>query len=445
MSANHAQANPEIILVLSKMGIYMERDRTNLDALSPSAQNTRLRKALDRGLDNCCIFQLLFAKELREMGKLESAMVQGASVRLKDDVPEMEGLLLQWLGLATAIDIQGVDFPGGSWSLSTGSLSEARAAASSVQDIDTAENESEEPEMKREGYRGNHNRRAIPIIVVRYATGLPSLGAQKNVKSLIDFARLTSMPGSLTPTQLVMFSRILESNNRRLSAAEVNKYQGGVAKHIQKETKISFISPVYCPGANVADQIEIGRRPRLSCAVCDVEQGPDVKLSFCAACSGVAYCSSNHQSADWPSHKAICRSKKAKIPTAIRRDPARPSSPIVKVLLRLDYRSESESWGPRRTKSRSALKRYMRTGSGSSSAHGGGVMRIVFSASAKPTGAQAILRWRTTAKRCLYEVCVIICSILCIHLSVQASSTFLTVPTASASSCRNKRASSGAV
>ncbi|KAJ7226905.1 hypothetical protein GGX14DRAFT_347331 [Mycena pura] len=69
-TGTHDQANAEIILALSKMGIYMERDREKLDTLSPSAQNTRLRKALDRAVDNCCIFQLLFTKEHREMRKL---------------------------------------------------------------------------------------------------------------------------------------------------------------------------------------------------------------------------------------------------------------------------------------------------------------------------------------------------------------------------------------
>lgn len=70
MSVNYARANVEIILVLSKMGIYMERDRKKLDGLSPSAQNARLRKALDRAVENCCIFQLMFSKEMREIGKL---------------------------------------------------------------------------------------------------------------------------------------------------------------------------------------------------------------------------------------------------------------------------------------------------------------------------------------------------------------------------------------
>ncbi|KAJ7025846.1 hypothetical protein C8F04DRAFT_967195 [Mycena alexandri] len=71
MPASHAQENAEIILALTKMGIYMERDRTKLDLLSASAQNSRIRKALDRAVENCCIFPLMFpGKEDREMEKL---------------------------------------------------------------------------------------------------------------------------------------------------------------------------------------------------------------------------------------------------------------------------------------------------------------------------------------------------------------------------------------
>ncbi|KAJ7763047.1 hypothetical protein B0H16DRAFT_1311317 [Mycena metata] len=81
MPASHAQENAEIILALTRMGIYMERDRTKLDLLSASAQNSRLRKALDRAVENCCIFPLMFPeKEDREMGKL-----------VVSNLPEWEG------------------------------------------------------------------------------------------------------------------------------------------------------------------------------------------------------------------------------------------------------------------------------------------------------------------------------------------------------------------
>ncbi|KAJ7690230.1 hypothetical protein B0H17DRAFT_1134493 [Mycena rosella] len=399
MSANHAQANAEIILALSKMGIYMERNRAKLSALSPAAQNTRLRKVFDRAVENCCILPLLFDKDHREAGKLvlgdlpewtgwrisrkgrlalgmdnfvrnlgthslwapfrmgrysvtESALVQGASVRLKDDILDMESLLLRWLIFITPIDLLGTDYPGGFWSLGDSSrvaASSVRTACLAVQpldvfevqlpdDIDDVNSESEEPEMKQAGYRvlkhevnnclstqkcqypshrGNDNRRAIPIIVVR-------LGSQKNVKTLIEFAHLGGFDPvntHLTPAHLVIFSRLLESNSRRLAPSEVVKYQERVPKHIAKGTKISFFSPLYCPGANLADQLEIGR---------------------------VTYCSTEHQSADWPTHKAVCRSKTPKTPIGIRANPAVLSSSIVKVLLPLEYRSQSDnSFGPK--------------------------------------------------------------------------------------------------
>lgn len=171
----------------------------------------------------------------------ESALVQGASVRLKEDIPDMEGLLLRWLVFVSAIDMVGVENRGEFWALAPTSAASAPTAYLAVQplavfevqlpeDIDDLENETREEEMKEAGYRGNNNRRAIPIVVVRYATAVPSLGSQKvrcsefrnripetdyfhqNVKSLIDFGQLTmSKPANayLTPTQLMMFSRVL--------------------------------------------------------------------------------------------------------------------------------------------------------------------------------------------------------------------------------------------
>lgn len=63
-------SNLSIILALSKMGIYMERDRKNLDLLTPEEQNVRLQNALDRAIENCCIFPLLFSKAELGDGKL---------------------------------------------------------------------------------------------------------------------------------------------------------------------------------------------------------------------------------------------------------------------------------------------------------------------------------------------------------------------------------------
>jgi hypothetical protein len=165
-------------------------------------------------------------------------------------VPDMEGLLMRWLTFVMGIDIRGDKFPRGFWELSpsaadatrnfhSASMS-ARAACPAVQpldvfevqlpaDIDTVDNQSGDTNMKEAGYRGNNNRRAIPIIVVRYATALPSLGSQKVlrlfdpetvphqvcrqiVKSLIDFRQLIGFDTTekyVMPTQLVMFSHLL--------------------------------------------------------------------------------------------------------------------------------------------------------------------------------------------------------------------------------------------
>lgn len=67
------QTNASIILALTKMGIYMERDRKNLDKLSPQDQNARLQNAFDRAVENCCIFPMLFSK--KELGKSKLILV----------------------------------------------------------------------------------------------------------------------------------------------------------------------------------------------------------------------------------------------------------------------------------------------------------------------------------------------------------------------------------
>jgi hypothetical protein len=62
--------NASIILALSKMGVYMERDRKALDKLSPEDQNIRLQNAFNRVVENCCIFPMLFSKQELGKGKL---------------------------------------------------------------------------------------------------------------------------------------------------------------------------------------------------------------------------------------------------------------------------------------------------------------------------------------------------------------------------------------
>jgi hypothetical protein len=135
---------------------------------------------------------------------------QGASVRVQDDVPEMETFLMRLLGVASTIDLSG-KYPGTYWALTnipanhnsdnqdlpTPSSRQAVIAIEPLsvvqmevsEDIDSVKNETAEADMRQAGYVGNKNRRAIPIIVVRYATSLPGMGTSK-VLTLCDAAFL---------------------------------------------------------------------------------------------------------------------------------------------------------------------------------------------------------------------------------------------------------------
>jgi hypothetical protein len=62
--------NADIIHVLTKMNIYLNRDRINLNKLSPLEQNKRIQKAFDRAVENCCILPLLFTKRELASGNL---------------------------------------------------------------------------------------------------------------------------------------------------------------------------------------------------------------------------------------------------------------------------------------------------------------------------------------------------------------------------------------
>ncbi|KAJ6485345.1 hypothetical protein C8R47DRAFT_537099 [Mycena vitilis] len=215
-------------------------------------------------------------------------------------------------------------------------------------DIDKPEDESGEPEMKSFGYVGNKNRRAVPIIVCRYATTYTGLDVPPGVQELVRYARIPAMhdpPNAyLTATQHNLLSRMLESNSRRLSKAEKKKYQASVSPALRAVTGISFVSPIYCPSTITADAIELGRRPRLACTVC-LQTESETKLFFCTGCSGSAYCSPAHQSQDWARHKPECRSTKNvdrdgvpwKSPRAVRVDTSNTRSPFAKVFLQLTY------------------------------------------------------------------------------------------------------------
>ncbi|KII94145.1 hypothetical protein PLICRDRAFT_695188 [Plicaturopsis crispa FD-325 SS-3] len=394
--------NANIILAMTKMGIYMDRGKARLESLNRAERNVVLRKAFDRGVETCCIFTLLFEKRELGMGKLvlstrpkwvdwskdrtdelsanrqllktdpfvskfrdmkpwvqllgdyslwgpfrmgrysieASHKFQGASVRLQEDMRETETLIMRWLSFLSRLDTRGSQC-GATWWASTNvpsvvnqshmhlPMPHAVRACLAIQTLDIIELELPEnidsveddaigePEMRECGYKGNKNRRAVPVIVVRYATSMPGLPTNQGVQPLIRFSAATPVdPGNayLTAAQQALFSRLLESNSRRLAESEIKKYQANVPPNIRKNTSISFFSPFYCPSLTVADELELGKRPDLVCAVCHKGQDDGVKLFYCSGCSGVTYCSAAHQSEDWTStHKTECRISKRKI------------------------------------------------------------------------------------------------------------------------------------
>jgi hypothetical protein len=131
-------------------------------------------------------------------------MIQGASVRLQHDIPTMLTLSMRLLTIVNKIDTFGQHCGGMCWALTDRPakensdnigkplplLSQAVLAMEPLDvlniqlpdDIDTEENETGEKEMFAVGYRGNENRRAVPVVVVRYATSLKGLGT-KDVSS----------------------------------------------------------------------------------------------------------------------------------------------------------------------------------------------------------------------------------------------------------------------
>jgi hypothetical protein len=123
----------------------------------------------------------------------------------------METMIMRLLSLVTRLDVFGDNHPGLYWALTKISAQRnsdnehlpipfARQAVLAIQPIDVIQidvpanfdsfqNENGEPEMKQAGYLGNVKRRAVPIVVVRYATTCPGLGTTKVIvilASLLD-------------------------------------------------------------------------------------------------------------------------------------------------------------------------------------------------------------------------------------------------------------------
>ena len=73
MPISSSIGDPEyhILLALQKMGVYMERDKSALAALSAEDQALRLQFAFDKTVETCCILPLLFNKKELKPGKLK--------------------------------------------------------------------------------------------------------------------------------------------------------------------------------------------------------------------------------------------------------------------------------------------------------------------------------------------------------------------------------------
>ncbi|TFK19415.1 hypothetical protein FA15DRAFT_674468 [Coprinopsis marcescibilis] len=94
--------------------------------------------------------------------------------------------------------------------------------------------------------------------------------------------------------------KLLHSNAKKLDPDF--KPPGMAAKYTKKQWKLSFVLPL-----GPITMAELGKLTDLSgCEVCGSTKG----TSRCSSCLSVLYCGTKCQSADWPRHKATCRSLK---------------------------------------------------------------------------------------------------------------------------------------
>lgn len=107
-----SKINADIILALTKMGIYLERDKASLDKLKPMEKYERVSNAFEKAVENCCIFSLLFTKRELGPGKLvlsakpqwegwkdsREILVRDRAVRLPAGHPKNMEALVKGLG-----------------------------------------------------------------------------------------------------------------------------------------------------------------------------------------------------------------------------------------------------------------------------------------------------------------------------------------------------------
>lgn len=183
-----------------------------------------------------------------------SVEIQGASVRRAIDVPELETFLSRCiLQPALNIDTAGSSYTGSWWAITripacdhSDTLNEPwpnqTQAVIAIRPldvielelpapIDTAANEPDEQDMAQAGYVGNENRKAVPVVVVRYATSSSGFGTSADVQALITHSGMDRIPpqvGYITPLQL----SVIDDTTVSLTAA--------VSRHrIERNTRLT--------------------------------------------------------------------------------------------------------------------------------------------------------------------------------------------------------------
>ncbi|KAJ7079575.1 hypothetical protein B0H15DRAFT_858273 [Mycena belliarum] len=169
----------------------------------------------------------------------------------------------------------------------------------------------------------------IPLVVVRYSylEGRPKGGSQftlhlesrlreilppgtSNDKVRVELERHLSSGEEMAEEHLLMFARLLSHNADLVDKEWVEDQQShwNIQKDVKSETRISFFTPCLRPRFRAVEEIETGKAPTpyTQCGACNKE----AKKTMCGSCRAVCYCSPECAKANWPEHKADCKTSK---------------------------------------------------------------------------------------------------------------------------------------
>ncbi|KZV74815.1 hypothetical protein PENSPDRAFT_647598 [Peniophora sp. CONT] len=167
----------------------------------------------------------------------------------------------------------------------------------------------------------------MPVILMRYAyiEGRPKDGLQffnyiqeqlekkgmstKKAREQIQFH--TGAGFEVSEVHLRTLARILSANSTFMDQDYIDEQQShwnGISRDVAKETRISFMAPCLRLRWLALEELETGVKPKkiANCSACGKE---GCKL-FCSSCKSVAYCGKEHNQADWPKHKEVCKISK---------------------------------------------------------------------------------------------------------------------------------------